>query len=219
MNKSQEIASDLFFNLDQKWIDLLQHKARKLSLEKHQTIVTEGAETDSMYLLLSGRAKVFMSDDQGKDIILAIVTAGAYIGEVALLDGAPRTASVETLEPCELLQITRKSFVGFISEHPDHALEIIHLLTSRIRNLTANIRNLAFKNVYNRIVYLFENQAVDQGDGRKSLATPLTQQEIADMVGASREMVSRVITELVKGEYISIKSKIITINRKLPSGW
>lgn len=186
---------------------------------RHAVILSEGEESDSLYIIQSGRVKVYLSDETGKEITLAILGPGSYLGEIAMLDGAPRSASVMTLEKATLLRISRGAFRDFLARNPDIAFEIIRLLTIRIRNTTEQVRNLAFKNVYRRVASVLNSLSRKMADGRRVVPERLTQQEIADMVGASREMVSRVLSELSKGEYITVVRKIITINRELPRDW
>ncbi|MEA3291900.1 MAG: Crp/Fnr family transcriptional regulator [Pseudomonadota bacterium] len=200
-------------------LQVLKKHSRIRSYPRNTVILSEGEESDALYIIQSGRVKVYLSDETGKEITLTLLGPGAYLGELAMLDGEPRSASVMTLEKTTMLQISRDAFRGFLAENPDIAFEIIRLLTARIRNTTEQVRNLAFKNVYCRVANVLNNMSSVARDGARAIPERLTQQEIADMVGASREMVSRVLSELTKGEYISVQSKHITINRELPADW
>lgn len=200
-------------------LEVLKKHSRIQSYPRNTIILSEGEESDSLYIIQSGRVKVYLSDENGKEITLALLGPGAYLGELALLDGEPRSASVMTLAKTTMLQISRDAFCQFLAENPDIAFEIIRLLTTRVRNTTEQVRNLAFKNVYCRVANVLNSMSSVARDGARSIPERLTQQDIADMVGASREMVSRVLSELTKGEYISVKSKVITINRELPPDW
>ena len=182
-------------------------------------IFSQGDESDGMFIIREGKIKVFMSDESGKEMMIATLGPGEIVGEVDSLDGRPRTASVSALVNTRVAKIGLVEFRQFLEENPDLALEIIRVLTSRMRDHATSISNLAFKNVYGRVVWLLEKHSLENNDGSFTVNRKFTQQDIADMVGSSREMVSRVISELVKGEYISIDHKIITIHKPLPRGW
>jgi len=155
----------------------------------------EGDPADGLYVVVSGRIKVLLSDNDGKEVVLTVESAGACFGEIALLDEEPRSASVAALENTELLIIYRDQFMDLLDNHPEFVRSLIRSLAHMVRRLTKNVESLALKDVYCRIVL------------------------IADMIGSSREMVSRIMSDLVKGDYISVTSEQIRINRRLPSGW
>lgn len=203
----------------EEWIGRFDEYAVVKSYPKGTLIFSEGDDSDGMFLIREGQVKVFMSDESGKEMLIATLGPGEIVGEVASLDGQPRTASVATLENTRVAKIGLAEFRQFLSENGDLALEIIRVLTSRIRDHATSISNLAFKNVYGRVVWLLEKHSNENEDGTFTVNRKFTQQDIADMVGSSREMVSRVVSELVKGEYISIDHKIITILKALPRGW
>ena len=151
--------------------------------------------------------------------MIAILGAGEVVGEIASLDGEVRTASVTMLEPSKILHIAQGEFRSFLTDNPELAFEIIQVLTQRIRSYATSVGNLAFKNVYERIVVMLNQNSSEQEDGSRLVNSAFTHQDIADMVGSSREMVSRVFSELTKGGYISTESRVITIHKKLPPGW
>jgi CRP/FNR family cyclic AMP-dependent transcriptional regulator len=134
-----------------------------------------------------------------------------------LIDKQPRVASVMTTEPSKFMIISREDFLACLSKNPEIAVNLIKPMTSRIRMLAKNVSSLALLDVYGRVARILLEQAVQQGD--VLVTVKLTQQEIADMVGASRAMVSRILKDLKEGGYISIEKKRITIHQKLPSHW
>ena len=137
-----------------------------------------------------------------------------YFGELVMDEGA-RSASIATLETSRFMIVTKKDFKGLVFSNPDFALKLINRLMQRVRALTDNIRSLALLDVYGRVARLLLDMAVEQ-DGRLVVPEKLTQQDIAERVGSSREMISRIFKDLVFGGYISIENKQITINRDLP---
>jgi CRP/FNR family cyclic AMP-dependent transcriptional regulator len=171
-----------------------------------------------MYVVLNGKVKVYLSDDEGKEIIINILKEGDYFGELALLDESPRSASVMTLEDCKFAVLSKLAFDECLTSNPEIALQVIRGLSARLRYLTENVKSLALMDVYGRVARTLLEMAEDQ-NGVQVINQKLTQRDIASMVGASREMVSRILKDLSVGGYITIESKSITINEKLPHGW
>jgi CRP/FNR family cyclic AMP-dependent transcriptional regulator len=173
-----------------------------------------GDLSDSLYIILSGRVKVFMSDEAGKEFVLSTIGPGDYFGEVAL-DGGPRSASIKTHEDCRFFVIPKVEVKALIERHPDFARNLIGRLISKVRNLSDSVHNLALMSVYCRLLRFIGEQAVRREDRR--LATErLTQQEIADHIGASREMVSRIIIDLTNCGYISVENKRVVVHKPFP---
>jgi CRP/FNR family transcriptional regulator, cyclic AMP receptor protein len=184
---------------------------------RNAVIVNEGDDTDAFYVIVSGRVKVYASDDDGREIVLTTQEAGDYFGEL-VLDGGPRSASVMTLEPSRLAVITKPRFRQFLTSHPSFASQLVERLIARVRDLTSSVKSLALMDVYGRVARLMLDLAVEE-NGKWVVAEKLTQQEIADRVGSSREMVSRIFKDLTAGRYISIDKMRITIHRQPPRHW
>lgn len=187
------------------------------SFQKHTVIVSEGDETDSLYVVLSGRVKVFVADESGKEVVLGTQGAGEYFGEM-VLDGGPRSASVMTLEPSRFLVVPKRKVRDFLRGQPDFAIRLIEKLIRRGRALTASVKNLALMDVYGRVARLLLELAEDDR-GTLAIREKLTQQDIASRVGASREMVSKILNDLAAGGYLSITHKRITIHKAPPRHW
>ena len=184
---------------------------------KHAVIITEGDPSDSIYVILSGRVKVFLSDDDGREVVLDEHGPGTYVGEMALDEG-PRSASVMTLEPCALAVVSGKAFREFVAAEPDARAHLIRNLIHRARVASENVRNLALLDVYGRVVRLLLELAVEK-DGALVVEQPYTQQDLAQRAGCSREMVSRIFKDLVAGGYIKIDGRRIQIEKSLPKRW
>lgn len=181
-------------------------------------LINEGDDTDSLFVILKGEVKVFVNDEQGKEAILNLMGEGEYFGELSLLDDAPRSASVMTVKPCKLMVITKTEFKRCLNKNPELAYNLIKAFSKQIRALTNSVKNLALMDVYGRIAHTLLELADDK-DGNQVIEQKLTHQDIANMVGASREMVSRILKDLSTGGYITVNKKNITINEKLPAGW
>jgi CRP/FNR family cyclic AMP-dependent transcriptional regulator len=190
---------------------------RLRSYPKNTVFITEGDSSDSVFVILSGRVKVFLSDTEGHEMILDTQGPGEYVGEMAL-DGKPRSASVMTLEPTAFAVVARDPIREAIRRNPDFALDMISKIIDRARLATSSVRDLALLDVYGRVARLLLNMAVDH-NGKLEIPEKLTQQEIAERVGASRDMVSRIFRDLTAGGYISVESRHITINKKPPARW
>ena len=185
---------------------------------KNTVFITEGDSSDSVFVVLSGRVKVFISDTEGHEMILDTQGPGEYVGEMAM-DGNPRSASVMTMEPSTFAVVARDPIREAIRNNPDFALDMIAKIIDRARIATSSVKDLALLDVYGRVARLLLNMAVDTGDGKLAIPGKLTQQEIAERVGASRDMVSRIFRDLTAGGYISVESRVITINKKPPARW
>jgi CRP/FNR family cyclic AMP-dependent transcriptional regulator len=184
---------------------------------KNTVFITEGDSSDSVFVILTGRVKVFISDTEGHEMILDTQGPGEYVGEMAL-DGKPRSASVMTLEPSTFSVVQREPVRDAIRHNPDFALDMISRIIDRARIATSSVKDLALLDVYGRVARLLLNMSVEQ-NGKLMIPEKLTQQEIAERVGASRDMVSRIFRDLTTGGYISVENRFITINKKPPARW
>jgi CRP/FNR family cyclic AMP-dependent transcriptional regulator len=207
----------LFAGLDPAALSALEEQTKVKRYQKRTVIIEKGDESSTLYVLEQGRAKVYVSDDTGREIVLRELQPGDHFGELALLGGSPRTASVETLTDCEVRLLTGQVFKDFLSQQPEVALGLIRHLARQIADLTDTASDLALLSVYGRIAKVLVEHAEDQ-DGRL-ITPPLTQQQVADRVGCSREMVSRIIGDLKTGGYISVQGKRFVLERKLPERW
>ena len=206
-----------FAHLDEAALRALAPHAVVRSFPKGAVVVNEGDETDSLYVVLSGRVKAYVSEEDGREAVVNTIGAGDYFGEL-VLDGGPRSASIMTLEPCRFLVIPRGDVEVLLERNPAFARDLIYELIGKVRSLTRRVLDLSLKDVYGRFVRFIEEHAVDQA-GTLAVPERLTQQDIAARIGGSREMVSRIVKDLTAGGYISIEAKHITVHRKLPPHW
>ncbi len=196
----------------------LAERAKSVKFPKQTMIVTEGDETSSLYIMLSGKVRVFSSDDKSKEVTLLVQEPGSYFGEIALLSDEPRSASVVSLEKTTCAVISKSDFINWLMNYPEVAITLLGVLSEKIRHLTDKVRQMALSNVYERTVKALEGLAVVEGNVRMIHNRP-TQQDLASMVGASREMINKIMHELTKGGYITLEEKSLIINKKLPSSW
>ncbi|NOU20887.1 MAG: Crp/Fnr family transcriptional regulator, partial [Methyloglobulus sp.] len=185
----------------------LAERAKSVKYPKQTMVVTEGDETSSLFIILSGKVRVFSSDDKSKEVTLLIQEPGSYFGEIALLTDEPRSASVMTLEQTVCAVISKSDFINWLMNYPDVAISLLGVLSDKIRQLTDKVREMALSNVYERTVKTLQDMAVVEGNVSVIRNRP-TQQELASMVGASREMINKVMHELTKGGYVVIEDKV-----------
>jgi CRP/FNR family cyclic AMP-dependent transcriptional regulator len=185
---------------------------------KNTVIINEGEVGDSLFVLLEGRVKVYSTDADGREITYNIVHAGDYFAEM-WLDGGPRSASVMTLEPSVCSVVSRNGLRDHLAEEPEFALELVSQVIRRARAATETARNMALLDVYGRVIATLENQQGPAAPDKPITITQITHQQIASRVGASREMVSRLLKDLEKGGYIELGVKRITLKKKLPARW
>ena len=185
---------------------------------KGTIVIHEGDLGDTLFILLSGRVKIYCINDHAREITFGVFGAGEYFGEMAL-DGGPRSASVITLEPTVCAVVRRSDILAFIAQVPEFSFEMLSRVIQRLRLATRDARNLAFIDVYGRLTRLLNELARPLLDGRRRIAERITHQEIASRVGCSREMVSRILKDLSQGGYLVVEDRHIVLTAKLPQRW
>jgi CRP/FNR family cyclic AMP-dependent transcriptional regulator len=207
----------LFEDVPNDALSALNDVAVRRKLRRNTIVISEGDETDSLYIIETGRVRVFSNNDEGREFILATMGPGEYFGELALIDDGPRSASVMTVEASTFWTISKEDLTAWLMKRPENAMALLKAMALRLRGITEDLTSLALQDVYGRVVRLLMRDARDE-DGIQ-VTGPMTQQDIADRVGASREMVSRVLQELKRGEYISSMGKRIRIDKAFPRHW
>jgi len=205
----------LFAGFPEEELDLLLKSAIKRSLPKGTYLFREGEVADAMYILLDGHTRSFTSDNQGKEFVFKIGEPGDVFGEISLLDDEPRGWTTQAIEDSTFLMFTKHDFLARMERYPAVKDLIIRNLALIVRKLSATMKSLALLDVYGRVRTLLESLA-EEIDGQTMIVQPLTQQAIADRVGSSREMIARILKELVFGGYIRLENKKIVILQKLP---
>ena len=180
------------------------------SAPRGAAIMHAGDVTDSLYIIVSGRLKVMMGEPDGKEVILSILGPGEFFGEMGLIDDSPRSATVIAIEPCELLAVTKRAFKKALIEHIDVAMAVMRVLTRRLREADRKIGSLAMLDVYGRVARLLLDMSEDV-NGEKVVTKRLPKQDIAKMIGASREMVSLVMKDLQLSGYIEVRGSTIVL--------
>jgi CRP/FNR family cyclic AMP-dependent transcriptional regulator len=188
-------ALPIFETLDDECLRPLMQVAMLRSIPRHTVVLNAGDSTDNIYFVLSGALKVQVSDEDGREVILSKLGPGELFGEMGVLDDHPRSATVLAVEPSQVVVMGKADFKQCLVDNPDVSLFIMRNLTKRLRMADRNIESLALLDVYGRVARLLLESA-DDVDGRKVVTQKLTKQDIGKMIGASREMVSRVMRDL-----------------------
>lgn len=176
------------------------------------TLVHAGDLTDSLYVLINGSIKVMNTNEEGREVILAILGPGEFFGEMGMIDGSPRSATIVSTEACEFLTITKEDFRQVLSENFEITLQIMKSLVHRLREADRKIESLALQDVHGRVGKLLLDFS-EIKSGRRIVTRKLTKQDIAKMVGASREMVSRVMKDLESREFFAMEDGLMIINQ------
>ena len=181
---------------------------------KGAIVVAAGERADSLYVILSGRVQVVMRDEHGREVILAILSAGDHFGEMALIDEDRRSATVVVREPCEAVVLARPDFVRCLQQNFDMCMAVSRGLVKRLRDADNRIASLALLDVYGRVARVL----LEMSDGTADSSVVegrLSRQDIAKMVGASREMVSRVMRDLQTRGYVEMKGDSIVLRNRI----
>ena len=199
---------------DDDLVQLARVVSRK-SYARGSLILGAGDATDSLYILVSGRMKVFMSDLDGKEVILAILGPNEFVGEMGLIDNSTRSANVVALDQCEIVCISKPDFRRCLADNFDMCMTLMRGLVKRLREADNQIGSLALMDVFGRVARLLLETA-EIVDGEKVVTKKLSKQDIARMIGASREMVSRVMKHLQAAGYIEMRDNSIVIRASIP---
>ena len=201
----------LFAGLPEAQLDHIAKMAVLRQVPRHKTIVFVGAKTDSLFVIVSGSAKVLNRDAEGREVILSMLEAGECFGEMGLIDDSPRSADVVANEACELLVISKADFTRALSENTELCLNIMKSLVLRLREANHKIERLALMDVYGRVAKLLLDNS-EKENGVRIVKRKITKLDMAKMVGASREMVSRVMKDLEHRGFVRVESGRIVLN-------
>jgi CRP/FNR family transcriptional regulator/CRP/FNR family cyclic AMP-dependent transcriptional regulator len=200
-------AIPLFSNVTDEDLEQVASHLIERRFPRNTTIVEEGLAGDYMYVIREGRVKVTKLSEDGREKILEFLDAGSFFGEMALLDRAPRIASVKTLKPVKLLALSRTDFLNLLRKSPDLALSVIQELCKRLRTVDDQASALSFQRVKDRTKGLLQRLARDPHEEGGRVTPPLTHQQMADMIGTSRETVTRVVKDLKQEGWLLQEAK------------
>jgi len=206
----------LFATVPPEYLAQLEKLSVLRKYPKNTVLVTEGDESTHLYIVRKGTVSAYLNNEEGRQVNLNYMQEGEYFGELSLIDGQPRSASIVTVTACEILLVARAHVLELIQKHPEFAMQLMSELTQRVRVLTESVKDMALLDVYGRVSNALEKLA----DAERRIHTPkVTHQDIANMVGSSREMVSRIMKQLLIGGYVEQCSGYLEIKKQLPRAW
>jgi CRP-like cAMP-binding protein len=168
----------------------------KRRFRRGELVVEQGRKSNALFILLNGRARVLTSDSRGREVILAVLEAGDYVGEMSLIDNDPHSATVRAEIQTDMLVLQRSDFARCLPENSTLSYAILRGLVRRLRNADRQIESLALLDVYGRVARTLLDMAETDAEGVQIIRHKVSRQDMAKVVGASREMVSRVMKDL-----------------------
>lgn len=205
-----------FSDLSENEVHLICDQGTTRQYRRNKPIFNEGDESDAIYFIHSGEVRVSVDGNNGKEKILRHQGPGEYFGELALIDEAPRSASVETVKESKITMVPRSKFIRCVEEQETLAIKLVRSLAERVRSLTEEVKILALLDSYPRLRILLYRLASPSDDGTLNIDDAPTHQEMANMIGMSREMVSRHMSDLKKGGYVEGNGGCYVILKELP---
>jgi CRP/FNR family transcriptional regulator, cyclic AMP receptor protein len=188
------LGTELFAELDDADLDRVMASVRRRELQRGDVIFTEGAEPDGLYIVEEGRVAITSKSDDGRESVFALMEPGDLFGEMGLLDGLGRSAEARALEPSQVLEIPYAPVRAVYEARPELLWGVVALLTGRLRSMDAALADSVFLDVTGRTA----KRLLELGDGADEFTLPVTQEELAGMVGASRERVNKAIANFVR---------------------
>ena len=204
----------LFEALDDEQLEAIALVTITRSFDKDQVIILAEEEGDALFIISTGQVKVSIVSEDGREVILSLLGAGAVFGELSLLDGKPRSANVVATADTSLYMVRRSDFLQLVHKVPQIAVGLLAELAARLRKTDRKIEGLALLDVTNRVSETLLSLADEQGSPTPQgvqLQSRPTHQQIANMSGTTRETVSRVLKRLENQGYISCEGRTITI--------
>lgn len=192
----------LFSLMPQAQAQRIASVVQKKRLRRGEVVVTQGQKSQALFIILSGRVRVVATDDKGREVILATLGPGDHVGEMSLIDGKPHSATCRTDVQTDLLVLARSDFEACLPEPQSMAHAIMRALVQRLREADRKIESLALLDVYGRVARALLDLATAERDGVLIIRDRISRQDIAKMVGASREMVSRVMRDLERSGFL-----------------
>jgi CRP/FNR family transcriptional regulator, cyclic AMP receptor protein len=204
----------LFSMLTNQQAEAIAEAIVKRRFKRGETIVEQGKKSNALFILLTGRARVVTSDSRGREVILATLNPGDHLGEMSLIDNEPHSATVRAEVQTDVLMLGRIEFARCLPENTTMAYAVMKGLVQRLRQADRKIESLALLDVYGRVARALLEFARDDGKGNMIVRERISRQDIAKMVGASREMVSRVMKDIEERGFIETQEDGSTLIRE-----
>ena len=213
----------LFADLSDDELDLVLTSSQKIHYKKNNIIFYEGDPGDYLLVVLSGKIKVVLLGEHGQELILAILEPGSYVGEMSLLEGAPRSATIMTMEHSDFIRLARDPILELIKQHHSLAMKVLLTLSKRVREVSEQLRSMSMFDVYGRIIRCLIR--LSQHDGARPTSRLVIEnrpsnRDLAKMIGCTRESVSRAMRVLQDNQFVTaVKKDIVIEQRALHRYW
>lgn len=201
----------LFSSLTPAQAESIADAVVKRRYKRGECIVEQGKKSNSLAIVLTGRARVITTDSRGREVILATMNPGDYVGEMSLIDNQPHSATVRCEVQTDALILGRAEFARCLPENSSMAYAVMKGLVQRLRHADRKIESLALMDVYGRVARALLEFAQPDKDGQLVIKDRVSRQDVAKMIGASREMVSRVMKDLEDRGFIEVTEGGATI--------
>lgn len=192
----------LFSLLTAAQAEVISEAVIKRRFKRGEPLVEQGQKSNALFILLTGRARVMTSDSRGREVILATLSQGDYLGEMSIIDNEPHSATVRAEVQTDVLMLGRTEFARCLTENASMSLVVMRGLVKRLRHADRKIESLALLDVYGRVAHALLDFAIPDAQGQLIIKEKISRQDLAKMVGASREMVSRVMKDLEERGFI-----------------
>ncbi|MDZ7867422.1 Crp/Fnr family transcriptional regulator [Acidovorax sp.] len=194
----------LFSLLTMPQAEVISGAVVKRRFKRGEALVEQGQKSNALFILLTGRARVLTTDSRGREVILATLSQGDYLGEMSIIDNEPHSATVRAEVQTDVLMLGRTEFARCLTENASMSLVVMRGLVKRLRHADRKIESLALLDVYGRVAHALLDFAVTDAQGQRIIRDKISRQDLAKMVGASREMVSRVMKDLEERGFIEV---------------
>ena len=195
----------LFSMLTDVQASLVADAVVKRRYRRGENIVEQGKKSNALFIMLTGRARVVSTDNRGREVILATLKPGDHVGEMSLIDNEPHSATVQAEIQTDVLELARQDFARCLPENTSMAYAVMKGLVQRLRHADRKIESLALMDVYGRVARALLEFAIPDADGQLVIRDKISRSDIAKMVGASREMVSRVMKDLEERGFVELQ--------------
>ncbi len=205
----------IFSDLDEKELGKIVSLGVRKKFKKGGIVLLEEETGSALFVIASGKVKIVRTDDEGREVILSILGESDFFGEMAILDGLKRSATVAAVKESEIFMIHRQDFLKLLHDYPSVSVSLLRELTSRLRKADQQIKSLSLKNAEGRVAYVLLQLADDVGKirhGKVEVEDLPLQQDLANMAGTSRETISRILSAFIKQGYIKTDGKKLIIN-------
>lgn len=204
----------LFAHVDDDGLQALARQMRRRRFRRNEVIFHQGDAGNVLQIVESGAVKIVLASPEGEEAIIATLRPGDFFGELALLDGAPRSATATAIEPTETQDLPRATFLELLAEDPKLQHALLTGLAAELRKLTGHVEELHFLDLAGRLAMRLARLARDSGDGasgRVELDWPYTQSDLASMIGGTRQSVNKLLTGMVQAGLISVEQDTLVI--------